>query len=638
MGFGNRINFINLRGYLTLFQKTRTLWKLGIRNLIRVAYYRFEMETGRLRSKLPMGQPINGSVFIGDKITPPKKRIQQKVSTDAALLLAGKLRLYSNKYCEVQDPPLWFSGQKSNQSPPKKHWSQIPDFDDGDIKNVWEISRLHWLVLAAQALRSGGSKKHLSLINRWLEDWSQNNPVNNGPNWKCAQEASIRLFNLLLASYFLQEVNYPSDALVQLVREHCERINATLYYGVAQDNNHGISEAAALFIAGAWLRSICASDEISKRFLQRGRDGLEERVGRLVAKDGSFSQHSVNYHRLLLDTLSLVEFWRLRLRQPKFSDNYYVRTNAATRWLWQMVDPETGKAPNLGANDGALLLQLTGTSYRDFRPSVQLAGALFLGVRFYTHDDSDIILQCLDLPVKELPVSEDKRKSRLFSEGGFVTFAGGSCWGILRFPKFQFRPSHADLMHLEISDRGTPIIRDGGSFSYNTDDKWMNYFPGIESHNTIQFDDGEPMPRIGRFLFSAWPWTKNVDFWEEDGNNCWNGKYTDYRGCTHERHIVLKGREWNITDRIYGFVNNAVLRWRLAPSDWRFDGQWLKSTVGSILIEVEGAELKRIELVDGWESSYYNEMTQIPVLEVKVCRPCLLKSTIVLPELCAKVI
>lgn len=616
-----------------MFQKTRTLWRLGIRNLFRVAFYRFEKITGRLHSKLPPGSPINGRVFIGDKVTLPMHPHRQQVLTEASLLLAGKLRLYSNQYCEIQDPPLWFSDQTSTQPTAKLHWSQISDFDNGDIKKTWEMSRFHWLVLSAQAMSLEGNGKYLSLINRWLQDWSQHNPVNVGPNWKCGQEASIRLFNLLLASFFLEEDKNPSETLIQLVREHADRIIATRYYAIAQDNNHGTSEAAALFIAGAWLTSVGHVDESVKRFLRCGRASLEERVRRLVFTDGSFSQYSVNYHRLLLDTLSLVEFWRLRLEQPEFSARYYERAKAATEWLRNMVDPETGDAPNLGANDGTHLLQFSGTSYRDYRPSVQLAGAYFFRIRYYTHDGSDDILHCMKVSLGVLHTSNKSRMSVLLSEGGFATFAGRSCWGILRYPQFQFRPSHADLMHIEIFDRGNPIIRDGGSYSYNTDDNWMNYFSGIESHNTIQFDDGEPMPRLGRFLFGEWPKTKNVKFGENKGNQYWTGLYTDYRGFTHKRFVVLKSREWSITDQVNGFQDKAVLRWRLAPSDWEFDGQWLSSKLGRILIQVEKTKLKRLELVLGWQSSHYDAKTQLPVLEAEVSKPGLLKSTIVLPKL-----
>ncbi len=480
---------------------------------------------------------------MGDKIALAQIKAHQTVSPDAKLLLEGILRFFSNQKIEILDPPNWFANSATKvELPHVKHWSLIQDFGGGDIKLIWEPSRFHWLVLAAQAFCIDGNKEYLSLINRWLGDWSKNNPVNQGPNWKCGQETSIRLMNLLLAAYVLSEYEQPSSALVQLVRNHAERIYPTLHYAVAQDNNHGSSEMAALFIAGAWLIANGISDKTTRNWLQRGRDGLEERVARLVAKDGSFSQHSANYHRLFLDTLSLVEFWCLTLNQPAFSENYYSSAKSAVDWLWQMADPDTGDAPNLGANDGAMLLQLAGTSYRDFRPSVQLAGALFRGGRFYAHEGADAVLHWLGLPVEQSPLFDKKRISCLMDEGGYATFVGASCWGMLRFPRFRFRPSHADLMHLEIMDHGIPIFRDGGTFSYNADAQWLNYFPGVESHNTIQFDEGEPMPRLGRFLFGAWPEVEDVTFWEENGSVGWDGQYTDYRGCSHKRQVVLKGQ------------------------------------------------------------------------------------------------
>jgi hypothetical protein len=99
--------------------------------------------------------------------------------------------------------------------------------------------------------------------------------------------------------------------------------------------------------------------------------------------DGSFSQYSVNYHRLMLDTYSLVEHWRRGLELPAFSPRLYDRLAAATRWLQALTQPETGDAPVLGANDGARLLPLGDSDYRDYRPAVQLAMALFLDRRAY---------------------------------------------------------------------------------------------------------------------------------------------------------------------------------------------------------------------------------------------------------------
>ncbi len=89
----------------------------------------------------------------------------------------------------------------------------------------------------------------------------------------------------------------------------------------AQNNNHAVSEAAALFIGGIWLRSLFAKGEgnrSSEKWARVGRASLERLVDRLVFKDGGFSQYSTNYHRLMLDTLSQVECWRIWLDAAPF--------------------------------------------------------------------------------------------------------------------------------------------------------------------------------------------------------------------------------------------------------------------------------------------------------------------------------
>jgi hypothetical protein len=610
--------------------KLTTYWKLGIGNFLRVAYYKFQLRSGQFQKRLPIGKPISASFFKGSRRSTFTTLV---CPDDASLLLQGQLRYFSNQLTPVSDPPDWFVHSETGvEFPNRGHWSKIGDFGHGDIKLIWEPSRFQWLVLAAQGYATTGGNDYLALINRWLSDWSEKNPLNQGTNWKCAQETAIRLMNLLTAALILGECQQPTPALVQMVREHCRRIYPTLHYAIAQNNNHGTSEFAALFIAGAWLNKVGKENYESTQLLLRGRSGLEERISHLVAKDGSFSQHSVNYHRLFLETISLVEFWREECEQPAFSSGYYQRVTAAIDWLWQMTDPITGDAPNLGANDGAQLLHISGGGYRDFRPSVQFATALFLKQRKYSKE-CNYLLEWFGLETDTLTAIEEQRTSKLFDNGGYASLVGESCSGILRFPHFRFRPSHADLMHLEIMDQGIPVVRDGGSYSYNTDAKWLCYFPGVESHNTIEFDHSEPMPRLSRFLFGEWP---EIDFqeWNVAENVIrWSGGYKDYLGRSHQRTVLLHGREWQIEDTVSGFTECATLRWRLVPSDWVLDGQKLVSEMATIMIETEGVVIERMELVEGWESRYYNERSQVPVFEVEIKQAGTLLSTIKLPTL-----
>jgi hypothetical protein len=607
-----------------------TYWKLGFVNLLRVAYYKFQLHSGQFQKRLPIGKPISAPFFKGSRRSTFNTLV---CPDDASLLLQGQLRYFSHQLTPVSDPPDWFVNPETGvEFPNKGHWSTIGDFGHGDIKLIWEPSRFQWLVLAAQGCATTEENDYLALINRWLSDWSEKNPLNQGANWKCAQESSIRLMNLLMAALILGEYQQPTPALVQMVREHGQRIYPTLHYAIAQDNNHGTSEVSALFIAGAWLKRVGKENFESTQWLLRGRSGLEERTAHLVEKDGSFSQHSVNYHRLFLETISLVEFWRKECDQPAFSASYYQRVTSAIDWLWQMTDPVTGDVPNLGANDGAQLLQLAGSSYRDFRPSVQFVSAMFMKKRVCSKE-CDGLLEWFGFECDSLTTIEERRSSKLFEDGGYASLVGESCSGVLRFPRFRFRPSHADLMHLEIMDQGISVVRDGGSYSYNTDVKWLNYFPGVESHNTIEFDRSEPMPRLSRFLFGKWPEVDSQEWVVSESETRWSGGYKDYLGRIHHRTVQLDGRKWQIEDIVSGFTSSAILRWRLIPAEWVLDGEKIISDKATILIETNGVVIERMELVDGWESRYYNAKSQVLVLEVEIRQAGTLFTKIELPSL-----
>ena len=85
---------------------------------------------------------------------------------------------------------------------------------------------------------------------------------------------------------------------------------------------------------------------------------MENRVERLVMNDGSFSQYSVNYHRLMLDSISWCEYLREQVGESTFSATFYRKMKGASEWLRAMCDEHCGDVPNLGANDGARLLPL----------------------------------------------------------------------------------------------------------------------------------------------------------------------------------------------------------------------------------------------------------------------------------------
>jgi len=603
---------------------------LGLVNVANVVVYRLALASGLIKKVMPAGKGYHDPLFH-DSCHLAKDLFcsvsESNVVDLAEDQLKGNISYFSDRQYNVGSPPEWFFNPVNQKkcTDVDSHWSRLPDFSDevGDIKIIWEASRFDWALVFARAYCVTGDERYLSALNKWVSDWTEKNSLNLGPNWKCGQEAAIRMLQALLAAFLLNQHRSPAPGLIRFVFEHCSRIAPTVRYAVAQDNNHGVSEAAGLFVGGAWLGMVSEDPHVLRdagHWVRKGRTLLEDRVKRLIEGDGSFSQYSINYHRLALDMLSMVEFWRRELDHPPFSADFYKKAGAATNWLFQMTDPLSGDAPNLGANDGARLFVLTDTPSRDYRPSVQLASTLFSGCRAYEAGVGNDCLGWLGLSDDVAEAKNTFNQSYVFADGGYakLTTPDSRTWGIVRFPRFRFRPSHADCLHFDFWHKGENILRDGGTFSYNTDPEWLDYFSGTRSHNTVQFDDRNQMPRVGRFLFGAWP--KGIfdnEVVQEDDLLFWSAFCQDFRGCRHKRTIKVKNNVWQIIDEINGFENKAVLRWRLTPGDWHLNDQKCCGDTADISVK-SSVPITRCELVKGWESRFYLKKTEIPVLEIEV--------------------
>jgi hypothetical protein len=570
---------------------------------------------------LPVAPPVRGPFFewSASVAGSPSGIDTRAWIADGERVLGGELPVFSHEWKQLGFPPSWRRSATADVELPEAqpHWSQVPVFDlpGGDIKGYWESSRFDGLLILTLAWIASRETRFSAGIEAWLDSWAAENPANHGVQWNCGQEASLRLMHILTVVLLLSRWGgvLARDGLRALVAQHCARVASTLMYAVGQDNNHGTSEAAALFAGGAFLESTGGAPGASI-WSETGRRLLRERVLRLVMPDGSFSQHSTNYHRLMLDTCSMAEFFRRTWSQVAFDPQFIARCRAATAWLEALIDPVGGDTPNLGANDGARMFVLHRRPYRDFRPSVQLAAEMFDGRTAFDPAQQGEPLRWLGIVQRPL-VESLRGESRLWPDGGYAKLARGHTWLLLRLPRYRFRPSHSDALHLDLWRHGVNVLRDGGSYSYNADGKWLEYFSGVASHNTIEFDGRDQMPRISRFLFGAWLHSGGPSFDATRGEV--TSAYTDSRGASHERVVRLTDDHCAVTDKIAGFARHAVLRWRLPPGtpcELRGD-TW---HCGALRVRVVSSmPVLRREVTDGWESLHYFTRSQIPVIELE---------------------
>lgn len=586
--------------------KIQTYARLGFDNVARVAAYRLGIKSGF--------HPVQR--LVATPALPPFFRAPERLGELPQPNAAWDDTLWwfgAHRRPLADRPPDWFSNPCSDTLQPDAHrdWWKISDFGSGDIKGLWELSRFTWVVAWATKAATGDSAAR-ERLNLWLSDWSQKNPPYKGPNWKCGQEASIRVMHLVTAAWVLGQDRTPEKGLVDLLRAQLQRIAPTMSYAIGQQNNHGTSEAAAMFIGGSFL---VGHDPRANSWARSGRRWLEERASTLIEPDGSFSQYSVTYHRVMLDSYALAESWRRHRGLPGFSKRMTSQLRAATDWLWCMTDAVSGDAPNIGANDGAQLLQLTEIEYRDFRPSVQIAAALFCNADTYGRGPWNTPLRWLNVP---LGASRAAPRSQSFNYGGYHVLRNGSNMAVLRYPVFRFRPGQADALHLDLWHNGVNVLRDAGTYSYNAEN--AEWFSSTAAHNTIAFDDRDQMPRLGRFLFGDWLRADSVKMVHEDGDTTTAAAaYTDARGARHHRAITLNADAVICRDTVSGEFEEACLRWRLAPGTWHVEGNILRSENCSISIEIDDMPVAPT-VCTTVESRYYQQKEEIPEIFVKVNR------------------
>jgi hypothetical protein len=140
----------------------------------------------------------------------------------------------------------------------------------------------------------------------------------------------------------------------------------------------------------------------------------------------------------------------------------------------------------------------------------------------------------------------------------------------------------------------------------------------MAAHNTVQFDSRASMPKVSRFLRGNWLQAEDVEaLCAHGGGVTVSAGYCDWKGARHHRKVRLHSDGLRVEDRVSGFAKRAVLRWRLAPGNWRVEGT--DAVLEGYLLKVSSnVDIVRCEIVEGWESRYYMNKEPLPVLEAEI--------------------
>lgn len=567
----------------------------------------------------------NSSAFFFDSIESFPKNISwdSKLAVEEAEKnLGGEVKYFEHTYQKIGFPPDWFLDPVSGiRLPSDKHWSQIPDDGETDIKFVWEASRFNMVYALVRAYVQKPDERFAEAFWSIVEDWAEKNPPMRGPNWKDGQEISLRIMAWCFGFYGFKNSAASTPRriakFITIIAAFAKRIFQNVDYAISTRSNHAISEAFGLWLVG------CLFPEIknSEKYFSFGKKLLEREVTAQIFSDGTYSMYSLNYQRFVLQ----IYFSALHLgelNQARFSDETYRAVSASIDFLYQLIEPSTGQMPVFGSNDGALVSPLTNCDFTDYRPLLQAGYYLTHKKRLFENGAWDEALfwlfgsQSLQSDVEKI-----SQTSQGFEKGGVYILRGRQTKAVIRCVNFQARPSHADQLHVDLWWRGKNIACDAGTYLYNAPGIWCNGLARTSVHNTVTVDDQDQMTSLSRFTWINWADGRVL----EQNANSWRGTHDGYlrlpKPARHTRSVLMLGGDrWLIIDHLNAArTHHYRLHWLLDDFSYKEN-----SAQNLILLQVDSEKIQvrtgvlagnsafsivRADPVSvrGWRSLYYGQ-------------------------------
>lgn len=557
--------------------------------------HEFQKRTGLLKKKHPMNPEIKSGIALAawksketsfiidarETLTIPLNP-NEKLKEKAQKILKGEICFFSLEWKNLGANYDWVTNPETGfKYDSTKHWSEINDFNakNGDIKYVWEKSRFSYL-LTIMRYDYHFNQDNAAFVFSEIESWINANPVNQGPNWKCSQEISLRTINWLYVLYFYKNSK-------ELTTERWNKIQNNIYWSlhhvyhhidfsrIAVRNNHAITETLMLTISELLFPFFPET----KKWAKDGRKYFEQEIAYQIYDDGTFLQFSMNYHRVVIQLLSLGISITEKNQKP-FSSQVYTKAYKSLNFLYQCLQEENGYLPNYGANDGAWFFPLSDSDYRDYRQQLNTLHTILTQKNLYV--DAKFMEDAYWVMGEGKTVSNQVKKSISkitgtisFETGGYYLFRTSTSFTFLRCGNHKDRPSHADNLHLDVWVQGENVLRDSGTYKYNTAKKYQAYFSGSQGHNTVSVDGQSQMLKGSRFIWYFWSQAKEATWSETEDTYIFKGAISAFRfinpKCIHTRTVEIAKNDlkWVVTDEVQhtkGLTKSQI--WHTENTNW----------------------------------------------------------------------
>lgn len=488
------------------------------------------------------------------------------VEHDARAILAGNVDLLSVQWPKPERRDWWRTDMWTLDPSSGEHWPghgapasksayrNASGF--GDVKFVWELNRLQYLMPLAVAARRDNDSALAADIVDVVEGWMEANPPYEGINWTNGIEAATRVVVALFVNSVLGELApAPFQArLAQFIGAHVWML-ARYPSLFSSANNHRVAELSALYLA-----YLCASGlpHATKARRHEARE-LEKEVLKQFHDDGVGAEQSPTYAAYSLEWFLLAAMCGAEVGEP-FSDPYVGRLRTAALHLRWMMD-DTGRTPAIGDDDEGRVVALGPTQNYLYPAAICATAARWM-------HDNDIAppaqtATLLDAFAGEFaPSATPLSGERTFASGGYSISRATSPHGS-RLLVFDHAPlgflsiaahGHADALALWLHIGADPVLIDAGTYLYHTHNGARDRFRGTLAHNTLCLEGRDQSQIAGPFN-----WSNHA---KAELRGDWVGEHDGYVSTFGVKHVrtVRASDSIEIVDALEGALS-ASTRW-----------------------------------------------------------------------------
>jgi heparinase II/III-like protein len=410
--------------------------------------------------------------------------------------------------------PDWFLDPISGRQAPADRYAfsinHRSEEQTGNIKQIWEVSRLQHLTLLATAWFLSHDEAYARRVAEQLRSWWRDNPFLSGVHWTSGIEIGIRLISMAWIRRLMNDWPKAADLFehdelaIRQIRWHQEFLAGFRSRG-SSANNHVIAEAAGQLVASCAFPWFAESDSWrrkSARLLEREliRNTFPSGIGRELASD----------YQSFIAELGLLAAVEAGAAGFPLGEAAWARLCALVDSGAALLDQQL-RPPRQGDGDEGRALLLDAPAANRWPSLLAVGEALFGRPDWWPVTTADSASSIIAALVPKRPVAgRPTERPWQFADAGITLLRStdshdpeiwcrcdGGPHGYLKIAAH----AHADALSVEVRYGGVDVLADPGTFCYHGDPAWRSYFRSTIAHNTIELDGMSQSAEGGPFLW-----------------------------------------------------------------------------------------------------------------------------------------